>query len=114
MKFLNPALALFAIRLLHMVVWAVIAGCIVAVPVTGLIRRFDWAVALTVVVLVECGVLLLNQGRCPLTGMAARYTQNRADNFDIYLPRWLTRHNKTIFGLLFVSGELVVLWRWLS
>jgi hypothetical protein len=23
---------------------------------------------------------------------------DRADNFDIYLPVWLARHNKVIFG----------------
>jgi hypothetical protein len=44
--------------------------------------------------------------------MAARYTDDRADNFDIYLPLWLARYNKHIFGFLFVVGELVVLWRW--
>jgi hypothetical protein len=30
------------------------------------------------------------------------------------LPKWLARHNKLIFGLLFVAGELVVLGYWLS
>jgi hypothetical protein len=29
--------------------------------------------------------------RCPLTGIAARYTDDRRDNFDIYLPPWLAR-----------------------
>jgi hypothetical protein len=60
----------------------------------------------------ECLVLAVNRGRCPLTNLAARYTDERAANFDIYLPEWLARHNKSIFGLLFVAGELVLLWRW--
>jgi len=33
--------------------------------------------------------------------------------FDIYLPLWLARHNKTIFGSLFLAGELIVLGCWL-
>jgi hypothetical protein len=103
-----------AIRLLHTVVWALIAGCIVALPVAALEGRLDWAAAMSVVVLIECGVIGLNKGRCPLTGVAARYTEDRADNFDIYLPRWLARHNKAVFGALFVAGEVVVLWRWLG
>jgi hypothetical protein len=101
---------LTAIKLFHTVIWAVLAGCILALPITGLMHRFDWAVALTVLVLVECAVLVLNRGRCPLSDLAARFADERADNFDIYLPKWLARHNKTIFGTLFVVNGLVVLW----
>jgi hypothetical protein len=79
-----------------------------------MMRRFDWALAGTALVLVECAVLAANGGRCPLTDVAARYTSDRTDNFDIYLPRWVARHNKAIFGTLFVAGEAVVLWRWLQ
>ena len=46
--------------------------------------------------------------------MAARYTEDRADNFDIYLPLWLARYNKEIFGSLFFAGELFALWRYLA
>jgi hypothetical protein len=47
-----------------------------------------------------------------LTSLAGRYTEERADNFDIYLPLWLARRNKTIFGTLFAVGELFVLGQW--
>jgi hypothetical protein len=79
-------------------------------PIAATLHRFDWAITLTAIVLAECGVLALNKGRCPLTGVGARFTNNRADNFDIYLPNWLARHNKAIFGTLFVFNELIVLW----
>lgn len=105
---------LMAIKFLHTAVWAFFAVCILALPVAGLMRRFGWVTALTAVVLGECGVLALNRGRCPLTGWAARLTDDRTPNFDICLPGWLARHNKTIFGALFVAGELVVVWRWLE
>lgn len=78
-------------------VWAFFGGCSVAI-LTGL-------------VLVECLVLVVNRGRCPLTDLADRYTEERADNFDIYLPFWLAWWNKTIFGTLFVLGSLFVLGR---
>jgi hypothetical protein len=106
--------ALVAIKLLHTAVWALLAGCILALPITALLHRFDWAMILNVIILAECGVLTLNKGRCPLTGVAARFTDNRADNFDIYLPNRVARHNKAIFGTLFVLNELVVLWFWLK
>ena len=48
-----------------------------------------------------------------MTDWAARFTENRAANFDIYLPNWLARNNKAIFGTLFIVNVLVVLWRWL-
>ena len=105
---------LVQIKLLHTAVWAFFASCIVAIPVVGALGHYVWAAILIGSVLVECAVLAANRGRCPLTGMAARHTEQRSANFDIYLPLWLARHNKTIFGVLFVGGGLFVLARWLA
>jgi hypothetical protein len=106
-----PVLA--GIKLLHAAIWLFFAGCIVAIPFAGVRRQFHLAAVLTGLVLVECAVLAMNRGRCPLTDLAGRYTKDRTDNFDIYLPLWLARHHKTIFGTLFAIGELLVLGRWL-
>ena len=84
-----------------------------AIPFVGAWRQFRFAAVLTGLVLVECAVLAMNRGHCPMTDLAGRYTEDRDDNFDIYLPLWLVRHNKTIFGTLFAIGELFVLGRWL-
>ena len=62
----------------------------------------------------EVAVLMLNHWRCPLTAVAARYTDDRRDNFDIYLPQWLARHNKLIFGALYIAGAAFALVRWIS
>ena len=105
-----PILA--GIKLFHTAIWLFFAGCIVAIPFAGAWRQFRVAAVLTGLVLIECAVLAINRGRCPLTDLAGRYTVDRKDNFDIYLPLWLARHNKTIFGTLFAIGELFVLWRW--
>jgi hypothetical protein len=104
---------LVAIKTLHTVVWAFFVACILALPVAGVAHRFGLAWLLTAIVCAECAVIALNRGRCPLTNVAAGYTDNRADNFDIYLPNWLARYNKQIFGALFLAGELVVFWYWL-
>jgi hypothetical protein len=105
--------ALIAIKLLHTAIWLFFAGCIVAIPFAGVQRQFRWVVILTGLVLVECMVIAVNRGRCPLTDLASRYTEDRSDNFDIYLPLWLARHNKMIFGTLFVIGGLFVLGLWM-
>ena len=108
----DSARALRAIKLVHTVIWAFFASCIVAIPVLALQDRLTAAAVLSGVVLVECLIILANAWRCPLTGVAARYTDDRRDNFDIYLPEWLARHNKTIFGLLYAGGLLLTLGRW--
>jgi hypothetical protein len=104
---------LVAIKLLHTVIWLFFACCVVGIPIAGALNEFRWAAALSGLVLAECAILAMNGGRCPLTDIAARHTQAREDNFDIYLPLWLARHNKVIFGTLFVLGEVFVLGRWL-
>lgn len=101
-------MALIAIKLLHTAVWAFMAGCILALPITAFLRRFDWAAMLTTIVIMECMILARNGGRCPLTSVAARFTSERADNFDIYLPLWLARYNQAIFGMLFIVNEMIV------
>jgi hypothetical protein len=111
---MNAPARLAAIKLLHTIVWAVMAACVLAIPVAALLRQFRWAVVLTAIIIGECVVLAANRGRCPLTDWAARFTTDRADNFDIYLPNWLARHNKSIFGTLFVVSEAIVLWQWMG
>ena len=104
---------LTAIKVLHTAIWAFLAMSILALPLAGVLRRFRWAAILTVIVLLECGVLAVNGGKCPLSDLAARFTVDRNSNFDIYLPSWLAQHNKLFFGWLFVAGELIVVGCWL-
>jgi hypothetical protein len=90
------------------------ADSILALPVAAFTRHFRWAFMLTVLVVCERAGLAANRGRCLLTTWATRFTDGRAANFDIYLPEWLARNNKAIFGTLFALSELIVLWRWLA
>jgi hypothetical protein len=110
----NPASAarnLRRVKVLHTAIWAIMAGAVITLPFTAWMGNFPCTLGLTLLITAECLVLALNRGRCPLTDVAARYTDERSDNFDIYLPAWLARHNKRIFGALFVAGELLWLWR---
>jgi hypothetical protein len=109
---MTPTASLRVIKALHTIVWAFFVGCIIAIPILGFTRRYNAAAVLIGVVLIEVLILVANRLRCPLTGVAARYTADRTDNFDIYLPIWVARHNKLIFGLLFLGGILLTLCRW--
>jgi hypothetical protein len=96
--------ALRAIKVTHTLAWAFFAGCILAIPFFAWRSQVRMAVILIVVVMVEVAVLIVNRMRCPLTDAAARYTTDRRDNFDIYLPLWIARYNKHVFGTLFAMG----------
>lgn len=104
--------ALRTIKAIHTAIWAILAVCILAIPALGWAEMYRQVVWLTGIVLVEILVLVLNGWECPLTGVAARHTDDRRDNFDIYLPAWLARYNKAIFGSLFVAGQVIVVLRW--
>ena len=111
---MTPDASLRAIKVLHTIVWAFFVGCIIVIPILGFLRLYTHAFVLVSVVLVEVLVLVANRWQCPLTGVAARYTDDKNDNFDIYLPVWVARHNKIIFGLLFLSGTLFTVARWVG
>lgn len=107
---MGPEAKLRAIKAVHTLAWAVFAASIVAIPVFARDGEAAIAWSLVAFVFVEVLVLLANGMRCPLTPIAARYTDDRRDNFDIYLPAWLARHNKAIFGTLYVLGVAYAAW----
>jgi len=105
---------LLVVKVLHTAVWAFFAGCIVAIPVLAWQGRLVPAAVLCGIVFVEVLILVFNDWRCPLTPVAARFTTDRRDNFDIFLPEWRARYNKEIFGGLYAAGLLYVAYRWLQ
>ena len=104
--------SLRAVKTVHTAVWGFFVASIIAVPVSAAAGRFGWALLFAGIVLVEVLVLAFNGLRCPLTAVAARYTPDRRPNFDIYLPEWLARWNKEIFGTLYLLGLLFAFARW--
>ncbi len=101
-------------QVIHTLVWALFVSCILAILIFAWRGRFGSVVVLAILVFIEITVLITNGWRCPLTDVAARYTDNRSDNFDIYLPLWLARNNKLIFGWLFAVVLVFALGLWLK
>jgi hypothetical protein len=106
--------ALLAVKMVHTAAWALFAGCIFLIPWFVWREDLRTAAILIGIVMLEVLILLANRMRCPLTNVAARYTEDRRDNFDIFLPLWLARYNKQIFGTLFVLGVVYTLAAWLK
>lgn len=109
---MTPSTALQVVKIVHTLAWVFFAGCIVAIPFATYAGNFFASFVLIAIVLVEVLVLVVNRWRCPLTDVAARYTTDRRDNFDIFLPLLLARHNKLIFGSLFVAALVYTLIAW--
>lgn len=101
------------VKLIHTIAWAFFASCVVLILVAASRQQLGLAALFIGIVAVESLILVLNAWRCPLTDIAARYTNDRRPNFDIYLPAWLAQYNKTIFGSLYVVGILWTLAVWL-
>lgn len=109
---LDAASKLNMVKMAHTVIWAVLAGCVLAIPflaASGNIRAATWLIA---IIMLEVVVLAFNRMRCPLTDVAGKFTTDRTANFDIYLPEWLATHNKVIFGSLYVIGIGVTAYYW--
>jgi len=109
---MNRESALKAVKLAHTAIWAFFVACIFGAPLAAWRGNFMLAAALIGFVAVEALVLLVNTWSCPLTGIAARYTERRDENFDIYLPRWLAKYNKNIFTPLYLLGAAYTAYAW--
>lgn len=109
---MNNARKLRQIKILHTVIWTVMAGAVFYILYSGLSGHIS---ALTYAALgligLEVLTLLINRFTCPLTPIARQYSDSANANFDIYLPEWLARWNKEIFGTLLAAGILLVVWR---
>jgi len=66
------------------------------------------------IVVVEGTILLLNGCQCPLTRLGEKYTEQTDVGFDIFLPKWLAKNNKTIFTALYFVGVIIVIYRLLT
>lgn len=103
------------IKLAHTCVWTFFVALIGHVVYAGWTDRITvWTWVAIGLVCLEGIILLINDGKCPMTGMAERHGEPDSHNFDIYLPEWLAKHNVLIFTTLFAAGLALVLYRTFS
>ena len=97
------------IKTIHTIIWLffnlVIFYLLYAV-INNSITEYFWIGAGMIVV--EGIVLLIFRGMCPLTVIARKYSNSTRDNFDIFLPNWLAKHNKLIYSAILLV--VVALW----
>jgi len=105
---------LFLIRLLHTVIYVVMAASALLVLFAGLTGvRGAWLAPALVLVLIESVVFIGFGLKCPLTAVAAREADGLPVS-DTLMPERLTRHTFKVFGPIFVVGLSLLALRWLT
>jgi hypothetical protein len=106
---------LFTIKVLHTVIWAFFVFIIFYILYSALLDNINiWTWIAIALVVIEGIILLLNGWRCPFTNLGEKYTEQPEVGFDIFLPQWLARNNKTIFTTIYLLGVIMVVYRVLT
>lgn len=106
---------LLILKVLHTTVWVVMVAMILHILYSGLANRIGRLTWVSIaVVLVEGFVLVLFKWNCPITLVARKYSVKQEPGFDLFVPRFIVEHNKTIFTCLYLVGVLMVIVRALS
>lgn len=109
---MSPAAKLNITKLIHTLIWLFFNGVIFYLYYAVLTNKIDkWVWICIGIILLEGIVLLLFKRICPITLIARKYSDSTKDNFDIFLPNWLARHNKTIYTILFIAVISILLVR---
>jgi len=99
---------LISVKLIHTLIWIFFNFVIFYMLYAVIINKFDlWLWIGYGLFAMEGITLLAFKFFCPLTILARKYSDSSKENFDIYLPRWLARHNKVIYTS--ILGVIVLL-----
>jgi hypothetical protein len=66
------------------------------------------------IIFLEGITLVIFKSFCPVTVLARKYSNSSKDNFDIYLPNWLARHNKLIYTLILIIIFVITVYQLLK
>lgn len=109
---MNQSDKLLAIKLIHTIIWAFFVFVIFYILYSGITNRVNTFTWIGIGLIIGEGfVLLVFKMFCPLTLLARKYSDSQKENFDIFLPNWLAKHNKIIFTTVFIVGLILVVTR---
>lgn len=100
------------IKLVHTIIWLFFNVVIFYLAYAVLVNKIDkWVWICVGLVVLEVITLLVFKWFCPLTVWARKYSDSEKNNFDIYLPEWLAKYNKLIYGSLFIISLIGLCYR---
>lgn len=106
---------LVLIKIIHTVIWIFFNVVLFYMFYAVIINKIDkWVWICIGLILMEGLVLMVFKTMCPITIIARKYSDSTKDNFDIFLPNWLARHNKLIYTTFFIFILLLLFYRMLT
>jgi len=91
------------IKSIHTLIWLFLNIVLFYMAYAVIVNQIDDVVWIGIgCIVIEWIVLLIFRWQCPFTILARKYSDSKNENFDIYLPNWLAKHNKTIYITIFV------------
>lgn len=112
---MNAEDKLVLVKTIHTAIWLAFNAVLIYLYYAAISNEIDKWVWLGLGSFVAEGlVLLIFKNVCPLTLIARKYSSSTEDNFDIYLPNWLARHNKKIYTALLLLAVLLISYRLVS
>ena len=103
---------LIVIKSIHSLIWLFFNVVIFYLLYAVIMNKIDYWVWICIgLVFIEGIVLLIFKWFCPLTVIAKKYSESTKDNFDIFLPNWLAKHNKLIYTSIFSISILILIYQ---
>lgn len=109
---MTNAQKLTATKLIHTIIWVFYNSVISYLLYAVISDKIDiWVWICFGLILVEGLILLIFKNVCPVTIIARRYSDSKKDNFDIFLPNWLAKHNKLIYSTIVLLILCILIYR---
>lgn len=103
---------LLYLKLAHTIIWLFYVFVICFILYAGIFNKIGVYLWIAVgLVILEGNILMTFRGKCPFTILGYKYTYNPETGFDIFLPKWVAKNNKIIFGTIFIIGVLIIIYR---
>jgi hypothetical protein len=100
------------IKVIHTAIWLffnVVIFYLLYAVITDDIDKWVWICL--ALILAEGMILIIFKNLCPVTVIARNYSGSDRANFDIYLPEWLAKHNKKIYGAIVLIAVIILILR---
>lgn len=109
---MNSNSKLRLVKLIHTIIWLFFNVVIFYLLYAVIADKIDiWVWICLGFILLETIILLVFKKVCPVTIVARKYSDSDKDNFDIYLPNWLAKHNKLIYSVIVLVAIIILVVR---
>lgn len=109
---MNKGEKLVLLKWIHTFIWLFYNVVIFYLLYAVVVNKIDlWVWICLGLIALEGLILLIFRSFCPITVLARKYSDSKRDNFDIYLPNWLAKYNKTIYTIIVAIAVVILLIR---